>query len=190
MAFDQSQPAQPVERVIARLRPHVRALFWPSVVLIACCGGVGYFGGSFAEVWQNVVVYVTGGLIVVLLFLLPLGFWLSKRYIITTRRIILRHGFFVRVRQELMHSRGYDVSVKKNWLQSAFGSGDVRINSGLDRPVVLRDVPKANLVQSALHDLMDHSQNLVARQRQQDQSAAPNATGQGATDMTDVWGRR
>lgn len=197
MAFDQSQPAQPVERVIARLRPHARALFWPSLALIACCGGVGYFGGSFTELWQNVVVYTAGGLVVLLLFLLPLAFWLSKRYIITTRRIILRHGFFVRVRQELMHSRGYDVSVKKNWLQSAFGSGDVRINSGLDRPVVLRDVPKANLVQSALHDLMDNSQNLVARQRQQDQSAATNATGTGmtgtdmtGTDMTDVWGRR
>ena len=192
MAFDSSLPTQPVERVIARLRPHARALFWPSLVLIVCCGGVGYFGGSFGEVWQNVLLYGAAGLIVILLFLLPLAFWLSKRYTITTRRIILRHGFFVRVRQELMHSRGYDVSVKKNWLQAAFGSGDVRINSGLDRPVVLRDVPKANLVQSALHDLMDNSQNLIASRRQQEQSTGTNTTGTNVagTDMTGVWGSR
>jgi membrane protein YdbS with pleckstrin-like domain len=182
MAFDQSQPAQPVERVVARLRPHARALFWPAVVLIAVCGAVGYFGGSFDELWMNVAVYSAAGVIVLLVFLLPLAFWLSKRYTITTRRIILRHGFFVRVRQELMHSRGYDVSVRKNWLQSAFGCGDVRINSGLDKPVVLRDVPKANLVQSALHDLMDNSQNMVASRRQQDQSSQ--------TDMTGTWGSR
>ena len=117
-----------------------------------------------------------------LLFLLPLAFWLSKRYTITTRRIILRHGFFVRVRQELLHSRGYDISVRRSWLQSAFRSGDVRINSGLEQPVVLQDVPKADLVQSALHDLMEHSQNIVSTRRQQDESAVP--------DQTAIWGSR
>jgi uncharacterized membrane protein YdbT with pleckstrin-like domain len=175
MAMSEGFPAQPVERVIARLRPHARALFWPSIVLIACCGAVGYWGGSFPELWENVLVFSAAGLIVLLLFLLPLGFWLSKRYTITTRRIILRRGFFVRVRQELMHSRGYDVSVKKNWLQAAFGSGDIRIHSGLDKPVVLHDVPKANLVQGALHDLMENSQNLVVK-RQQEQSALSDHT--------------
>jgi uncharacterized membrane protein YdbT with pleckstrin-like domain len=182
MAIAEGQPVQPAERVIARFRPHARALFWPSLVLIAACGAVGYFGGSFAEVWQNTVVYAAAGLVVLLLFLLPLCFWLSKRYTITTRRIILRHGFFVRVRQELLHSRGYDVSVHKSWLQSAFGSGDIRINAGSEKPVVLRDVPKAVLVQDALHDLMESSANLMASRRQQDQSALP--------DETTVWGSR
>ncbi|TAM71956.1 MAG: PH domain-containing protein [Microbacteriaceae bacterium] len=167
---------------MARLRPHARALFWPSIVLIACCGAVGYWGGNLADFWQNVLVFSAAGLIVLLLFLLPLGFWLSTRYTITTRRIILRHGFFVRVRQELMHSRGYDISVKKNWLQAAFGSGDLRIASGADRPVVLKDVPKADLVQSALHDLMENSQNLATARRLQEQSMLPDQTG--------VFGRR
>lgn len=170
---------QPAERVIARVRPHARALFWPSLVLIACCGAVGYYGGSFREEWQNMVVYSAAGLIVLLLFLLPLCFWLSKRYTITTRRIILRHGFFVRVRQELLHSRGYDVSVRKNWLQSAFGSGNIRITSASEDPVILRDVPKAVLVQDALHDLMENSANLMASRRQLDQSALPDQSGIG-----------
>lgn len=187
MAIEIGLHAQPPERVVARLRPHARALFWPSLVLIACCGAVGYWGGTFDELWQNVLVYAGAGLIVLLVFLLPLGFWLSKRYTITTRRIILRRGFFVRVRQELMHSRGYDVSVRKTWLQAAFGSGDIRINSGLDRPVVLRDVPKANLVQSALHDLMDNSQNLIATRRQQEQSAHGQSV---PSDQTGVWSSR
>ena len=174
--------AAPPERIVARLRPHARALFWPSLVLIATCGALGYYGGQFTEVWENVLLYSSAAAIVLLLFLLPLAFWLSKRYTITTRRLILRHGFFVRVRQELLHSRGYDISVRRSWVQSAFRSGDVLINSGLEKPVVLQDVPKADLVQSALHDLMEHSQNIVSMRRQQDESAVP--------DQTAVWGSR
>ncbi|WP_223694557.1 PH domain-containing protein [Leifsonia poae] len=172
---------QPPERVVARLRPNARALFWPSLVLIAACGTLGYLAGRFDEVWENVLLWSSAAAVVLLLFLLPLAFWLGKRYTITTRRVILRHGFFVRVRQELLHSRGYDVSVKRNWLQSAFRSGDVRINSGLERPVVLKDVPKADAVQRALNDLMEHSQTVVAVRRQQSESAS---------DETTVWGSR
>lgn len=172
----------PPERIVARLRPHARALFWPSLVLIATCGALGYFGGRFNEVWENVLLWSAAAAIVLLLYLLPLAFWLSRRYTITTRRIILRRGFFVRVRQELLHSRGYDITVRRNWLQSAFRSGDVRINSGLEKPVVLHDVPKADTVQSALSELMEHSQNVVSTRRQQDESAV--------TDQTAVWGSR
>jgi membrane protein YdbS with pleckstrin-like domain len=157
-------------------------MFWPSVVLILAAGGVGYFAGRFTELWQNALLYSTAAAALLLLFILPLGFWLSKRYTITTRRLIIRHGFFVRVRQELLHSRGYDVTLSRSWLQSAFRSGDVRINAGLERPVELRDVPRADLVQDALHDLMEHSQNVISAHRQHDESAA--------TDETTVWGTR
>jgi uncharacterized membrane protein YdbT with pleckstrin-like domain len=174
-------PTPPPERIVARLRPNARALFWPSIVLIATCGALGYLAGEFGEVWENVLLWSTAAAIVLLLFLLPLAFWLSKRYTITTRRIILRHGFFIRVRQELLHSRGYDITLKRNWLQSAFRSGDVRINSGLERPVVLKDVPKADTVQRALNDLMEHSQTVVGVRRQQTESVS---------DETTVWGSR
>ena len=192
---DQSA-AQPPERVVARLRPNARALFWPSLVLIATCGAVGYFAGDIVEVWERVLFWSAAAAVVILLFLLPLAFWLGHRYTITTRRIILRRGFFVRVRQELLHSRGYDISVKRNWLQSVFRSGDVRINSGLEHPVVLKDVPKATAVQRALNDLMEHSQSVVAVRRQQSESAADgsahgsSAPDDSATDETTVWGSR
>ena len=102
--------------------------------------------------------------------MLPLLTWLGRNYTITTRRIVLRGGLCVRTRQELLHSRGYDVTVRKAGLQLLFGSGDVRINTGLEHPVVLRDVPGADLVQAALHDLMERSLNPIAARRQQEQS--------------------
>ncbi|MCU1542588.1 MAG: hypothetical protein JWM50_453 [Microbacteriaceae bacterium] len=170
------------EAVVARLRPHGRALFWPSLAMILILGGTGYFYGSFDETWQNLAVLVAALVLSILLWLLPLLSWLGRHYTVTTRRIVLRSGFFVRVRQELLHSRGYDVTVRKHAMQSLFRSGDILINTGLDHPVVLRDVPGADLVQSALHDLMEHSQNPLAARRQQEQSAPP--------DETTMWGVR
>lgn len=179
--------AQETERVVARLRPHGRALFWPSVLLIAVAAAIGYFQGRFAAPWQNVAVLVGGALVIVLFWLLPLVAWLGKRYVITTRRIILRTGFFVRIRQELLHSRGYDVTVRQNGLQSLFRSGNILINTGLDRPVVLRDVPSADLVQAALHDLMERSLNPIAARRQAEASRSSSPREQ---DETTAWGQR
>ncbi|WP_158862717.1 PH domain-containing protein [Leifsonia sp. AG29] len=174
-------PPGPPEKVVARLRSHARFLFWPSLALIAASGAFGYFVGRLDEVWQVVLLWSSAAVVLLVLFLLPLASWLSRRYTITTRRIVLRHGFFVRVRQELLHSRGYDVSVRRTWLQSAFRSGDVLINSGLEHPVVLRDVPRADQVRRALSELMEHSQNVVGVRRQQSESVS---------DETTVWGAR
>ena len=178
----QGGAVQETEHLVATLRSHGRAMFWPSVVLIGCMGATAYFYGSFPETWQNIVVLMTGVLLIIALWLLPLLAWLGRRYTITTRRIVLRRGFFVRVRQELLHSRGYDITVRKNAFQSMFGSGDVQINTGLEHPVVLRDVPGADVVQGALHDLMERSINPIAARRQASESTAP--------DETIVWGER
>jgi membrane protein YdbS with pleckstrin-like domain len=142
-------------------------LFWPTLVLIGASGATGYYYGTLPEPWQNVLLLVGAGLAVALLWLLPLVSWLTRRYTITSRRIIFVHGIFVHVRQELLHSRGYDVSVRKNWLQSLFRSGTVRINSGLEHPLSLRDVPDADLVQQVLQDLMEQSQTVMAARRQE-----------------------
>lgn len=177
-----STEAQAPEAVVARFRSHARALALPCIALVAAASAVGFFYGSFPETWQNLAVLAGGALVALFLWLAPLLAWLGRNYTITTRRIILRSGFLVRVRQELLHSRGYDVTVRKNALQSIFGSGDVSINTGLERPVVLRDVPSADLVQGALHELMERSINAVSARRQAEQSAP--------SDETTAWGRR
>ncbi len=173
---------QETEHLIASMRSHGRALFWPTIVLIGSLGATSYFYGRLPETWQNIGILVAGVFLIIALWLLPLLAWLGRRYTITTRRIVLRRGFFVRVRQELLHSRGYDITVRKNALQSMFGSGDVQINTGLEHPVVMRDVPGADVVQGALHDLMERSINPIAARRQASESAA--------SDETTAWGSR
>ncbi|AMM22528.1 hypothetical protein AX769_18205 [Frondihabitans sp. PAMC 28766] len=161
---------------MARLRPHARVLFWPSVALVAICFFASFGAGRLPSAWMNQAVPIVAIVLVILLWLLPLLAWLGRHYTITTRRIVIRRGLFVRTRQELMHTRGYDLTVRKNGIQSLFRSGDVLINSGLDRPVVLWDVPSADLVQSTLHDLMEENISAVARMRQQEQTMPPDAS--------------
>lgn len=181
MSTEAGRPGPEAERIVASLRPHARALFWPSLLLIVAVGAIAYFTGRFAEDWQNLAVLVGGAAIIVLLWLVPMLSWLAKRYVITTRRVVLRHGLFVRTRQELLHSRGYDITVRKNAVQSMMRSGDVLINTGLDRPVVLRDIPSADLVQGSLHDLMEKSVNPIAARRQAEQSGPPDETTTGGS---------
>ena len=165
-----STEGQVPETVVARLRPHARALFWPSVFLIAICGGTAYVASIVPEPWQETAVLLGGAVLAVLLWLLPLLSWLAHRYTVTTRRLVVRSGVLVRHRQEILHSRSYDVVVRQNALQSLFRSGDVHINTGLEHPVVLRDVPGVDLVQAALTDLMERNASVIASRRQQEQS--------------------
>lgn len=162
---DASQVATDAEHIVARLRPHGRVIFWPSIALIAIMFGVGYYGGRFEQTWQNMAVLGAGAVLATLLWMIPMMSWLAQRYIITTRRIVVRRGLIVRHRQEVLHSRGLDISVRQGAFQRMVGSGDVFLNTGSDMPIRISDVPVANLVQSTLHDLAERSMNPIAARR-------------------------
>lgn len=159
MAAEVEESTLSGERVVARLRPHARALFWPSLLLIVGGGALAYFSRVFPEEWQNLALVSVGAIVLALVWFIPLFRWLSTRYTITTRRLVLRRGLFTRIRKEILHSRGYDVTLSRGALQTVFGSGDVLINAGLEQPLILRDVRGANLVHDALHDLMERNMN-------------------------------
>ncbi len=153
------------ERAVSRLRPHARVLVLPSIVLIGAAGGASFAAFVLVELWQQLAAVFAGLVVIGLLWLLPLLSWLSTQYFITTRRLVLRKGLFVRTRQEVLLSRGHDVTVRRSGLQSMFRSGDVLVNTGLDRPITLRDVPRADLVAEALTDLMEASTTSIAAVR-------------------------
>ena len=148
------EAAEP-ERVVAKFRSHGRRLFFPTIFLIAIAGATGYFSGWFPVPWQNWAVLAAGALLAVLFFLVPAVRWLSTRYVITTRRIILRRGLLVNTRSELMLVRAGDITVRTSLVQAMFRSGDVRIGTGPGEFAVLRDVPRADLVSEVIGDLLE-----------------------------------
>lgn len=157
--------APATESVIARLKPHRRALVFPTVLLLAVVFCLFYFGGRFllrAAEWQQLAALIAAATLIVAGWLIPLLGWASTSYTITTRRVVLRSGLLTRSRQELLHSRGYDVTVRRTVGQRLMGSGDVVMGAGPDHTVTMRDVASAGLVQEVLHDLVEAARNRPA----------------------------
>jgi len=153
-----ARAAGATEQVVARMHRNARVLFFPAVLFIALAGGVVYLLGVAEETWQLIGGLTAAGLLFLFGVLIPFLFWLTRSYTLTTKRLIVRHGLFTRTRREVLHSRGYAVTLKRGPLQTIAGSGTIIVDSGNDRPLVLADVPGAVLVQSTLHELVERAQ--------------------------------
>jgi uncharacterized membrane protein YdbT with pleckstrin-like domain len=167
VAIDPLSPEK-AEPVVARLRRHGRVLVLPSIALIVLAGTAGYGPSLLTEEWMVTPFWIATSTLVLLLWLLPLITWMGSRVIITTRRVIVYNGLFVRTRQEILCARIHDVTVRRTAIQGTFGSGDVLLNTGAEKPIRLRDLPKPNLVLSALTDLVEKNAPLRTQLRRDD----------------------
>lgn len=154
------------EHVVARFHSSGRRLILPAIATIAACAGTGFLAGRMPEPWEVSAVLVAGALLVFGLGIVPFVLWSSRVYTVTTRRIVVRSGFVVRARQEVLLTRGFDVTLRRGPLQLLAGSGDIVLETGGD-PLVLRDAPSAKLVQAALADLVEYSTAATGTGRQQ-----------------------
>jgi len=149
-----SQSERGPESVVADLRPSVGMLVLPTILLVAAVGAVAYFLFRVPEPWQRWAVAGGAGLVVLFGFIVPLWFWASRRYTVTTRRTILREGMVVRRRREILHARVVEVGLRRTPMQAFAGSGDVILQLG-GHTAVLRSVRTPGLVQAAIVDLVD-----------------------------------
>ena len=168
VAFDPA-PTEAAEPVVVRLRRHGRVLFMPTMALIGIATAWGYFSMGFPELWMTLTFWLLSALLLIVLWVFPLVTWLGNRVIITTRRVIIYRGIFTRTRQEVLFGRIHDVTVRQNAVQAVFGAGDLLLNTGAEMPIRLYDLPKANLVLSALTELVDKQSPLSAQLRRDDQ---------------------
>ncbi len=152
------------EYVIARIRPHLRLLIWPSFVAVAIATGYGLGFGLLPESWMRVALLVLALALIAVLWLAPLLFWLGNRMIVTTRRVVFEQGMITRTRSEIALVRIHEVTVRASAIQALFGSGDICVGTGAERDLVMRDVPKVALVQAALSELVQRSAVAIGRQ--------------------------
>ena len=145
------------EVVVFRLRSHGRRLFFPVLALLLIAAASGFFLGSFPEGWQNALALAGAAVLLLLLVLFPLCAWLAQTDTVTTRRVIVRRGFFVRHRSEISLGRIREVRSRRSVLQRIFGSGTVELLIGGDAPLALVDVPGMERVVDALQELIERS---------------------------------
>lgn len=151
------------EEPITRLRRHGRVLFLPALAFIGVLVAWGAVPPRLTETWQIIAFWILSTAALFGLWIIPLLWWLGNRVVITSRRVSIYRGLLVRQRQEILFSRMHDVAVRQNAVQAIYGAGDLLINTGAAEPVRLYDLPKANLVLSAMTELVDQ-QAPLARQ--------------------------
>lgn len=151
-------PREAPEQVVVRLRRSGRHLVLPALCFLVLAFAVGYWWGRAPQPlgWLNTALPVVAGGLVVLLSVLPLLFWLNRVTVITTRRLIVTRGFVVRERREFLLARASEAVLRRGPLQLLARSGDVIVHGG-DGTLVLRDLPRARLVQRAIGELIDRA---------------------------------
>lgn len=152
-----SVAAEP-ETVVVRVRRHGRALVLPVLMLLVIAGASGYWVGSLPEGWMNLSA-AAGAIAAAFLFgAAPILAWLTRRITVTNRRVIFRHGIFVRHRSETPLARVREVRSRRGPIQRLCGAGTIDLHVGAER-VTMPDVPGVVLVSDALQELV--AQNYV-----------------------------
>lgn len=141
------------ERVVVRLRSHGRALVLPAVLLCGIAFGTTFALGRVDWPLWDLAVWTLALVLAVVLCLVPTLAWLSRRVVVTSRRVIVRSAFGGSKR-DVPLSRIHDVTLRRHGLQAVLGSGDVLLSTGGEQPVTLTDLPSASLVQRTLSDLV------------------------------------
>lgn len=167
-------PGAPTEELtIARFRGHARGLLWSAALLIAVCGLTAYFYGNLPVGFEDWMLLAAACALLLLGVLLPFVIWLSRGYVITTRRVIVKDGIGARRHREMTHVRGYSIAVRRGILQRLWGAGTIVLTNGVDAPLRLANVPSVSLVHETLVDQIEVSQILAHRVAQSGAETGP-----------------
>jgi uncharacterized membrane protein YdbT with pleckstrin-like domain len=148
------------EEVLRNLRPHWRRVAVP-VALLPIVVGLASFGwftlpSGGARKPLRYVILVVALLILLRWSLRPVLFWLTTRYVVTNRRVLMRNGVLSRTGRDVPLTRVNDVSFSRTIVERCFGSGTLVIESAGDRgQVILRDVPTVEAVQRDIYRLVE-----------------------------------
>ena len=159
------------EHTIARLRRHARVLIWPVVVLCGAVAGAAYVDHLLSESWMKLVLWVGAAVVILAFVAVPVFAWLASRVVITSRRIVVRHGLLSRHRRDIPFARITDVSLRRSPVQAALGSGDIFLARGSETGLRLRDLPGALLVHSAILQLVEANAPAPVARRPRDRAA-------------------
>lgn len=139
--------------VIVTLRGHGRVLVIPAIIAVLLAGAGALWLPVLPEPFSLIasVLALVGTLV---LCVRPYLRWATTVTTISATDIVVRSGIIRRRYHEVALNRIYDIAVHQTLGQSLAGSGDIELNTGLDRPFVIRDVATVARVRAAITELV------------------------------------
>lgn len=152
------------EDLVRHLRPHIKVLFWPAVVLLVVAPIAallaGYVPDGFGQFWLRIAIAVVASIIVIRWTVWPFIVWWNRNYVITTNRLIIREGVFSRSGHDMPLVRLNDVSFDHNFWERLLGCGTLMVESAGERgQIYLEDIPQVERVQRILYKLSDEARS-------------------------------
>lgn len=144
----------PGETIAFELKPHWRALIWPTAVLI-----IEVFIGTWAffRFDNNVIRWIIfGAAIFILIWQVAIPFlgWLTTQYVFTSRRIIVRRGLLTKHGRDMPLAKINNVSFEVGLIGRAMNYGTLEIESASDDgDLVINDVPNVEDIQRQVYEL-------------------------------------
>lgn len=145
------------EEVILDLHAHWKALvvpvaLIPIVVGLASYGVFSIDGDSTTRKVLRWAIIAVAALLLLRFSLWPYLKWQTTRYVLTSRRVIIRSGVFGRSGRDIPLIRVNDVSFRHNLFERMLRCGTLTIESaGEHGQEVLNDVPKVETVQREIY---------------------------------------
>ncbi|WP_045877531.1 PH domain-containing protein [Pseudofrankia sp. DC12] len=146
------------EIVVLDLHPHWVRLVGPlaSAALVLLLAVLGVFfapSGSVQKPLQYLVLIVAVAALSYL-SVRPWLRWVTTRYVITTERVLLRHGILTRTGHDIPLVRINDIGFNQTLFERMFSSGTLTIESAGERgQLSLASVPNVEQVHLRLYEL-------------------------------------
>ena len=148
------------EKVVLHLRPHWKVMIVPTLVLLI---GAAAVVTSLVLGWGEFAVYAIGAVALVLFLWLsfwPWLIWRTTHYVFTNERIIFQYGVFSRDRRDIPLMRVNDHAMSQTFVERMLGCGTLTIESAGERgQSMLKDIPKVQMVQTKLYELVEHDRD-------------------------------
>jgi Bacterial PH domain len=142
------------ERPLVVLRPHVRRLARPTLLLLVLAPLASYAVAavprSAVQVPARVVVATLAALVAVRWVVLPFLTWWNTLYVLTDERVLVRQGVVRRTGHDLPLRGVTDVLVAQRLGERLLRSGTLTVTTGGSRDLVLNDVPSVVRLQRSL----------------------------------------
>ena len=157
------------ERLVLKLHPHWKTLVRPIfilVVLIAAASAALILlptGGRTAII--RLVIGAVAVVAALIWVLVPILWWRTTSYELTTRRLRLREGILARSGRDFPLIRISDVSFSHGLIDRLLGCGKLIVESaGEHGQLVLTEIPQVEQVQATLFQLVEDEQARLARE--------------------------
>jgi uncharacterized membrane protein YdbT with pleckstrin-like domain len=172
------------EEIVLDLRPHWLQLFWPATAVVVTAV-VAVVINISVDIPALLYVCVALVAVSVIWLLLRYARWTTTSFVVTSHRLVYRHGVLAKQGREIPLDRLNDISFHQSIFERMIGAGDLGIESASrDGAETFNDVRKPSNVQNEIYRQMEgHTQRTyggvqaVNQATQAAQAAAASAAG-------------